>query len=125
MADFLDEEWAYSHSKIVSESFSTVTFDEAVSLVGIVSTYAIRPSDELQALALKAENLELNDIGPLEPQWSAILIAGLFGLDCDSLYCEFHRHWKRIRNSSVTESVKKKLESHRLVGKLVRLPPFR
>jgi len=62
MADFLDEEWAYPHSKIVSESFSTVTFDEAVSLVGIVSTYAIRPSDELQALALKAENLELNNI---------------------------------------------------------------
>ena len=123
--DILDGDWAYPHTKLVSESLSTATFDEAVSLVGILSTYSIRPSDEIQAMALKAENLELNNLGPLEPQFAAILIGKLYGLDCDSLYREFHRHWREIKDSSVTESVKKKLECHRLVGKLVRLPAIR
>lgn len=52
--DFLDQDWAYPHTRLVSESLSTATFDEAVSLVGILSTYSIRPSDEIQAMALAA-----------------------------------------------------------------------
>jgi hypothetical protein len=99
-------------------------FEEAVALVGILSTYRIRLSDELRATALKAEMVELDDIGALEPQASAILIARLFALDCDNLYREFHRNWKKMQSSPIVERLKKNLESHPHIGRLIRCSPL-
>ena len=53
------------------------------------------------------------------------MIGKLFGLDCDALYREFHRRWKDIKSSLLTERVKEKVESHFLVGRLVPVSPLR
>lgn len=82
-------------------------------------------SDELRALALKAEMVELDNVAPLEPQASATLIASVFTLDSDALYREFHQHWKDLQNSAIVEGVKQKLESHPHIGRLIRISPLR
>jgi hypothetical protein len=123
--DFLDDDSDLPHGRLVSECFSSVTFDEAALLVGILSTHRIRLSEQLRAAALKAEMVELDDIEALEPQASATLIGKLFALDCDALYRQFHRQWKEARRSPIVGAVKEKLESHAHIGKLIRCSPLK
>jgi hypothetical protein len=123
--NFLDEDWGETHRRIVADCVTTVSFDEAVSLVGILFDFKIKLSDELRAMALRAEMVELDDVGPLEPHASAILIGKLFHLDCDALYRQFHQCWRQMKKSPTVEHVKAVLESHSHVGKLVRHSPLK
>lgn len=109
-------DWDKIDEQIVSETFDTLSIDEAIALVGILYDFKIKFSDELRTLAQKVEGWEPQGIRPFDIQAAATWVADQFQLDQDKLIRGFHSRWSAMKVSETSQRVKEAIESHRFVS---------
>jgi len=101
---------------ILKDVFGQLGFEEAVSLVGVLSQYRIVFSRTFRNL-LRDQTVKI-DLEPLEPQAAASLVADLFGLDCDKLFLEYWARWHTLKYSPNTNELVAGIQSHKYVDRL-------
>ena len=107
------------HELIVRETFSFLSSQDAVLLVGILHLFRITFSRQMRTLASKAFHWEPLYLEPLELPAAARLVASLTSVDTSALLREFREHWRTLRDSPKLRELVQQLEAHRLVYKLV------
>lgn len=88
--------------RLILDVFPTLTFDEAVVLVGLFHEFDFDFADRTPQVRLR----------PLEPQLAAAIVGDLYGLDCDRLFQEFFRQWAKLRASEQTKILLNRLTAH-------------
>ncbi len=121
---FDGDDWEFGDGSalhtIVEDCFEALTPDEAVALVGLLFSCRIELSNELKSAALAAEQIELDDLQPLQPDAAADLVGGLFHHDRRMLLERFEKEWAELNESPLAMRIKRRLETHPHVEALER-----
>jgi hypothetical protein len=88
--------------QLILDIFPTVTFDEAVLLVGLFFEFDFAFEDRAPQVRLR----------PLEPQLASTIVADIYGLDCDRLFQEFFRRWAKLRVSDQAKGLRDRIMAH-------------
>jgi hypothetical protein len=110
--------------QIVADCFEALTPDEAVALVGLLFSCRIELAKEKESLGPKAEQIDLNELEPLEPDAAADLVGGLFHYDRRMLLERFEKEWGGLASSTVAMRIKRRLEGHPQVEKIESNEPI-
>ncbi len=102
--------------RILRETVPKLNPDDAVTLVGILFEYRFWISPKASTL-LKQRPASWS-LEPLEPTEAALVVAQLYGVDCDELFLLFHRNWSTLRLSPRVKGLIAAIESHEWVDHL-------
>jgi hypothetical protein len=114
--DFREFNWNQFHEQVVSETFDSLTEEEAIGLCGLLHTCRIFLSDEMRNVLDQVEGDLRASMPPLTLESACALVCDLYGHDGQELKTSVQQNWDSIRKTSTTLNLIERLESHRFVG---------
>jgi len=114
-------DWDGFHERVLSDSFRTLSFDDAVILLGIMFTHRVTPSPELSEIARRVDRA-VESIPPRTLEEGSRIAAYVFRLDRRQLLDQFQASWCEAKESPRFGELKDRLRDHRLVGDVVEDP---
>ena len=110
---------AAARTRILSETFSQVTLDQAAALVGILFEYRFVLSPDMGNSQTDLFGRESVELLPLDPQAASIVVADAFELEHDQILSHFQENWATLKHSIVYKGLVADLRSHAAVSELV------
>ncbi len=107
-------------AQILKDRFQRVSLQQACALVGILFEDDFIISVEIKNPTAGKSRRETVRLQAVDPQAASILVADVFGLDCDALFLQFQQEWARLKGSMFAKKIRARIESHSSVERLVR-----
>ena len=111
-------DWEKVHAQVLGETFDALDIKRATALVGVLSEFEIQYSDALKAVVTPVEGDAPSRAPVLTVEYSARLVAQIFGLEFDDLMRQYRANWRNLRSSDLVVELVSVLEGHRFVGRL-------